>query len=200
MWLVSGPDNGIYVFWVQAPSVELEAVRNEVEATLATLKLSSWQQPPTVVDGQIHVDTGQGFAFDYPAGWTIYCPNDMSMTDHAVVTVASQPLEPPCDADTCQRFSTPPGTAAIEFRIGSGPNEPDWSRADTTVDGQPAFTNHWGDEIVTGADEGDQWNVKLDQARRVLGIYASLRGPGIDDRRATVEQVIDSVQIDAPPP
>jgi hypothetical protein len=197
-WWVSGPDNGVYSFRAQAATTEIESVRHEVEAMLGTLRLSSWQPPPAVVDALSHVETGQGFAFDYPADWTIYYPSDTSMMDHAVVTVASGPLEPPCDSDACQRFSTPPGTAVIEFRIGSGPNEPDWTDADTTVGGQPAFISHWDDLIVTGADEGDQWNVRLDE-RRALGIYSSLKSPGIEVQRALVQQVIDSVEIDAQP-
>lgn len=198
-WFVSGPDDSVYMFWAQAASTEVETVRHEVEATLATLRLSSWRPRPEIVDGLIHVETGQGFAFDYPADWIIYYPSDTSMRDYAVVTVASRPLEPPCETDSCQRFSTPDGTAAVEFRIGSGPSEPDWTDADTTVDGQPAFTHHWDGPIATSADEGDRWTVRLDDERRVLGIYASLKDPGIDAQRAIVERVVDSVTIDAPP-
>jgi hypothetical protein len=199
-WLVSGPDDSVYVFWAQIASTEIETVRREVEATLATLRLSSWQPRPEIVDGLIHVETGQGFTFDYPADWTIYYPSDTSMMDYAVVTVASGPLEPPCETDDCQRFSTPPGTAAIEFRIGSGPNEPAWRDAGTTVGGQPAFTHHWDGPMATSADEGDTWDVRLDDQGRILGIYSSLKGPDIDAQQAIVERVIDSVTIDAPSP
>jgi hypothetical protein len=198
MWFVGGPDDSVYVVWVQAPSTEIDTVRREIDATLATLRLSSWQSPPVAINGLIHVDTGVGFAFDYPADWTIYYPNDMSMMDSAVVTVASGPLDPPCKGDNCQRFSTPPGTAVVEFRIGSGLHQPDWSRADSEVGGQPAFTRHWDGPMATSADEGDQWDVRLDDERRVLGIYSSLTRPGIDDQREIVDRIIDSVRIDAP--
>ena len=198
-WFVSGPDDGIYMFWAQAPNAEIEGLRDQMEATLPTLQLSRWQPPPKVVDGKVHVDTGQGFSFDYPAGWTIYYPNDMSMADHAVVTLSSRPLEPPCRDDPCERFTVPPGTVAIEFRVGRGPTEPDWGDADASVDGQPARAYHW-ETTATGSDEGDQLNVRLDGERHVLSIQSSHRGPGIDEQRELVGQIIDSIQIDAPPP
>ena len=62
------------------------------------------------------------------------------MMDSAVVTVSSGPLLPPCsNTDLCQRFSIPPGTVAIEFRVGGGPQSPDWSKAPTQIGGQPAY-------------------------------------------------------------
>jgi hypothetical protein len=198
-WAVAGPDDGLYLFWTSVPREDIDEVRAEMEATLATLQLSSWQEPAEVVDGRIHLETHQGFSFDYPAGWTVYHPNDASMMDHAVVTVASQRLEA-CPTEACQRFTTPPGTVAIEFRIGRGPNEPDWTRASETVGGQPASVQHWGSDMVTGADEGHQWNVRLDNDRKVLGIYASLRGPGLTRQLDAMNDILKSVIIDAPPP
>jgi hypothetical protein len=198
-WFVAGPDDSLYMFWGQAPNAEIEALRNQMEATLPTLQLSSWQEPPEVVDGLVHVDTGQGFSFDYPAGWTVYYPNELASGSHSVMTIASQPLEPPCAEDSCQGFTTPPGTAVIQFRIGSRPGEPDWANAHTTIGGQPAFVTHW-DRTGTEVDEGDQMNVRLDGEGHTLSILASHRGPGVEEQRELVGQVIDTIEIDAPPP
>jgi hypothetical protein len=161
-----------------APSADLDARIGEITSMLKTFELSSWQPAPVVVDGRVHVETERGFSFDYPAGWTIYYPQDVSMSDAAVVTVASGPLEPPCPDDTCQGFTTPAETVAIEFRIGSMPGGPDWSTATTMVGGQPAFRQDWGPQNATRAEEGHTWSVRLGESE-ILGIGASLRGPGL---------------------
>jgi hypothetical protein len=197
-WAVAGPDDGLYLFRAEAPNAEIEEVRHEMEATLGTLRLSSWLPAPEVVEGNIHVETGRGFSFDYPERWSIYYPLDMASGSSPVVTISSQPLAP-CADDGCQGITVPPGTAMIAFRIGSRPGEPDWTKAHTTVDGQPAFVQHW-DQAGAGADEGDQLNVRLDDSGHTLSISSAHREPGIDEQRELVGRIIDSIQVDAPPP
>jgi hypothetical protein len=196
---VSGPDDGLYFFWASVSREDLESVQAELDATLQTLRLSSWHEAADVSDGRVHVETNQGFSFDYPAGWAVYYPQHASTMDHAVATVASRPLDP-CPNEACQRFTTPAGTVALEFRVGRGPSEPDWTKATETIGGQPASIQHWGSGMVTGADEGHHWNVRLDADRNVLGIYASLRGPGLEAQREMMNEILSSVRIDAPPP
>ena len=193
IWFVQSPDDGRYFLRLAAPSADLDARSQEVTSMLKTFELSSWQPAPDVVDGNVRVETERGFSFDYPAGWTIYYPQDVSMRDAAVVTVASKPLEPPCPGEECQRFTTPAETVAIEFRIGATPGGPDWSTATTTVGGQPAFRQDWGPQNATSAEEGHSWSVRLGD--QVLGIGASLRGPGLPELRSAMDDVLDSVSI-----
>jgi hypothetical protein len=194
-WLVRGPEDGIYVISLSTVSEDVDARTADAESVLRSLELSAWEPAPEVIDGRIRVaEPHYGFSFDYPAGWSIYYPQDQSMMDGAVVTVASNPLEPPCP-DVCQRFTTPPGTIVIEFRVGSGPREPDWTKAPTTIGGQPAFgPQDWGHTNATSADEGHSWNARLPD-RRQLGIHVSLAGPDLLGLRAAMDQVIDSVRI-----
>jgi hypothetical protein len=193
-WAVQAPDGGLYLFMAEAPRAELAALKADIGAVLASLRLTAWEVPPESINGQVHLDLPQGFSFDYPAEWTLYYPQDFSMMDSAVVTVASKPVEPPCQGDFCQRFTTPPGTIVIEFRAGNGPTAPNWSDAPTTLGGQPAFRQDWGPESVTGADEGHSWSARLTDPL-ILGVYVSLRGPGLPELRAAMDDVLESIQI-----
>jgi hypothetical protein len=178
----------------EAPRPELAALKADIGAVLASLRLSDWEGPPESVNGQVHLELPQGFSFDYPAGWTLYYPQDRSMMDSAIVTVASMPVDPPCQGDLCQRFTTPPGTIVIEFRAGNGPSAPNWSDAPTTLGGQPAFRQDWGPENVTRAEEGHSWSARLTDPS-ILGLYVSLRGPGLPELRAAMDDVLESIQI-----
>jgi hypothetical protein len=195
-WQIQSPDEGIYRLALISPKDEMAANIAVVAHALDSLHLSIWEQPATVVKGLIREDPGQGFSFDYPAGWARYYPLDMSMMDGAVVTVASAPLLPPCAGDQCQRFTTPPGAIVIEFRMGNGPRAPDWSKAPTTVGGQPAFgPQNWsGPQNAMGADESHSWSVRLTDPS-VLTLYVSLRGPELPALRAAMDQVLASIQI-----
>jgi hypothetical protein len=193
-WSIQSPDGGLYVVMAQVPRADLAARRADIQTLLGTLRLSAWEVPPQAVNGYVHVDLPQGFSFDYPAGWTVYYPQDLSTMDSAVVTVASRPVAPPCPGDSCQRFTTPPGTIAIEFRVGNGPTAPTWSDAPTTIGGQPAFRQDWGPQNATGAEEGHTWSVRLIDPS-VLGIYVSLRGPDLPALRAAMGEVLGSVRI-----
>lgn len=194
-WFVQSPDGGLYFMRLQAPPGELDTRTAEITSMLTSLRLSAWETPPEVVDGRVHLETQRGFSFDYPAGWSLYYPQDMSTRDSAVVTVASDPLEPPCPGDSCQRFSTPSGTVAIEFRVGSMPGGPDWSAAPTTIGGQPAFgPEDWGPQNATSAEEGHSWSVRLGDSN-ILGIHASLRGPGLPALRTDMDGVLASIRI-----
>jgi hypothetical protein len=194
MWYIQAPDRGLYTVRLEAPWAEVLARKAEVQTLLASLHLSPWQDTPHAVNGHVHLDLPQGFSFDYPAGWTLYYPQDVSMMDAAVVTVASRPVAPPCANDSCQRFTTPPRTVAIEFRVGNGPTAPDWSHAPTTIGGQPAFHQVWGPNNATGAEEGLTWDVRLGEPS-ILGVYASLRGPDLPALRAAMNEVLASIRI-----
>jgi hypothetical protein len=193
-WTIQGPDGGLYLFRAEAPRPELAALKAHIGAVLASLRLSAWEAPPASVNGQVHLKLPQGFSFDYPVGWTLYYPQDFSTMDSAIVTVASKPVEPPCHGDFCQRFTTPPGTIVIEFRVGNGPTAPNWAGAPTTLGGQPAFRQDWGPENVTRADEGHSWSARLTDPS-ILGVYVSLRGPGLPELRAAMDDVLESIQI-----
>lgn len=193
-WIIRSPDGGIYAAHLLAPAAEIKAAAVDARAILGSLRLSSWEPAPRVVDGRIHEDLPQGFSFDYPAAWIVYYPQDQSMMDAAVVTVASAPLAAPCASDRCQRFTTPPGVIVIEFRVGNGPTTPNWGDAPTAIGGQPAFRQDFGSQNATGADEGHQWSVRLTDPS-VLGIYVSLRGPNIPALRAMMNEVLASVHI-----
>jgi hypothetical protein len=192
---VAGPDDSLYWFSASTSRDQADAASAELDATLQTLDLSSWAAPPTVVDGRIHVDTGRGFSFDYPDGWVVYYPQDDSASSGGVVTVASRAVEP-CTSAECQRFTTPPGTIAIEFRYLRLSIGMDWSQATATIDGHPAFVQQWGSEMVTGADEGHLWTVRLTDDFNGFGIYASLRGPGLEEQRRLMTEIVNSVTID----
>jgi hypothetical protein len=194
-WTIQSPDSGLYLITLTAPVADIAADMTEVRSMFESLRLSTWEAAPQVVNGHIHVDPQRGFSFDYPAGWTLYYPQDLSTMDSAVVTVASAPLLPPCSSGSCQRFTTPPAAIAIEFRVGNGPTAPDWSKAPTTIGGQPAFgPENWGPQNATGADEGHTWSVRLtDQS--TLGIMVSLRGPDLPGLRAAMDEVLGSVRI-----
>jgi hypothetical protein len=192
-WIIRSPDDGLYIVTLSAPSTDLDADRDNIDAMLESLRLSAWEAAPTAVDGVLHEDPGRGFSFDYPASWSRWYPQDISTVDSAVVTVASGPLAP-CTTDACQNYITPPGTVAIQFRIGNGPTPPDWSTAPTTIGGQPAFKEDWEPVNAAGADEGHTWNVRLADPSE-LGIYASVRGPGLPELRAAMNEVLDSIRI-----
>jgi hypothetical protein len=197
-WIVRSPDDGLYVVTLVAPSTEVSADGESIGTMLESLRLSAWDPALVAVDGRLHEDPARGFSFDYPAGWSRWYPQDISMMDSAVVTIASGPLAP-CTSDSCQNYVTPPGTIAIQFRIGNGPTAPDWSTAPTTIGGQPAFKEDWGPANAAGADEGHTWSVRLADPS-VLGIYASLHGPGLVDLRAAMSNVLASVRIVRPEP
>ena len=192
-WMIRSPDEGLYIVTLNAPSTDLAAVGDSIETMLGSLRLSAWETAPIAVDGKLHEDPGRGFSFDYPAGWSRWYPQDISTMDSAVVTVASGPLAP-CTTDSCQNYVTPPGTVAIQFRIGNGPTPPDWSIATATIGGQPAFKQDWGPVNAAGADEGHTWNIRLTDPS-VLGIYASVRGPGLPELRAAMNAVLYSIRI-----
>jgi hypothetical protein len=197
-WLIQSPDGGIYQLSLIAPRAEMAENAATVGKALDSLQLTNWEASPTVVNGLIHEDPGQGFSFDYPAGWVRYYPTDTSMMDAAVVTVASAPVLPPCLGDICQRFTTPPGAIVIEFRVGNGPTSPDWSKATNRIGGQPAFgPSRWGPQNATSAQEGHDWSVRLGD-RPILGIDASLTGPGLPALRTAMNQVIKSIKITGP--
>lgn len=194
-WLIQSPDGGIFQLSLIAPKAELAEGATAVGKALESLQLTNWEESPTVVNGLIHEDPGQGFSFDYPAGWVRYYPTDISMMDAAVVTVASAPVLPPCVSDLCQRFTTPPGAIVIEFRVGNGPSSPDWSKATNRIGGQPASgPTRWGPQNATSAEEGYSWNVRLGD-RPILGIDASLDGPDLSTLRTAMNQVIRSIKI-----
>jgi hypothetical protein len=194
-WTIQSPDGGLYVVTLTAPIADVAADMSDVRSMFESLRLSTWEAAPEVVNGHIHVAPQRGFTFDYPPGWTLYYPQDNSTMDSAVVTVASEALLPPCPGDPCQRFTTPPGAIAIEFRIGNGPTAPDWSKAPTTIGGQPAFgPENWGPQNATGADEGHTWSVRLTDPS-VLGVDASLRGPGLPALQAAMNEVLASIRI-----
>jgi hypothetical protein len=198
LWAIQAPDRGLYFFEAEMLPIDTAIVRGEVERVLGTLHLSPWESRPPVTNGRAHLDMQEGFSFDYPAGWIVYYPQDISMMDHPVVTVASRPLLPPCASDSCQRFNLPPGTIAVEFRVGNGPTPPDWSSATTTVGGEPAFRQDWGPRKEAGLDEGHQWNARLTDPS-ILGIYAWLSGPDMEGLRATMDDVVGSVRITRQP-
>jgi hypothetical protein len=193
-WSVQAPDGGLYVFVASAPQADGAARQADIETLLGTVRLSSWEAPPQAINGLVHLDLPEGFSFDYPAGWTVYYPQEVWHAGHAVVTVASTPVGPPCRDVWCQRFTTPPGTIAIEFSVGGGPVPLRWSDAHLTVGGQPAFRQDWGSSNVTGADEGHSWTVRLTDPS-TLGIDVSLRGPDLPGLRAAMDQVLGSVRI-----
>jgi hypothetical protein len=149
----------------------------------------------TPAAGPVHIVRPEGFSLDIPGGWFVYYPHDRSTMDQALVTVASNRLEAPCPSDWCQRFTTPPGTVAIEFRIGHSPESPSWVDAPTTIGGAPAFREDWGRANATGADEGHTWNA-LQADGATLIIYVSLRGPNLPALRETMDQVLGSLHID----
>jgi hypothetical protein len=98
----------------------------------------------------------------------------------------------------CGRYITPPGTVAIEFRIGGGPTAPDWSKATTKIGDQPAFgPEKWGPLNAAGAEEGYTWSARM-QDRATLGIDASLNGPGLPELRTAMNRVLDSITITPP--
>lgn len=193
-WTILAPDGGLLLFRAEAPRAELTALKADIGAVLASLRLSAWEVPPASVNGEVHLAFPQGFSFDYPAGWTLYYPQDRSTMDSSIVTVASMPVDPPCKDDLCQRFTTPPGTIVVEFRAGNGPTAPNWSDAPTTLGGQPAFRQDWGPQSVTGAEEGHSWSARLTDPL-ILGVYVSLRGPGLPELRAAMDDVLESIQI-----
>jgi hypothetical protein len=192
-WIIRGPDDGLYIVTLNAPSTDLASDGESIGTMLESLRLSAWETPPVAVDGRLHEDPGRGFSFDYPAGWRRWYPPDVSMVDSAVVTIASGPLAR-CTTDRCQNYLTPPGTVAIQFRIGNGPTPPDWSTAPTTIGGLPAFKEDWGPVNAVGADEGHTWSVRLTDPS-VLGIYAGVRGPGLPELREAMNDVLDSIRI-----
>ena len=79
-------------------------------------------------------EQNEGFSFDYPAGWTGTIHATGRFRNHAVVIVASRPLDP-CPNEACQRFATPPGTVVLDFRVGARLLEPDWTDAHETLVG-----------------------------------------------------------------
>jgi hypothetical protein len=205
-WFIQSPDGGIYDLALTSPTAEMAANVADISQALDSIRLSSWEVPPTIVDRQIHQDQ-HSFTFDYPAGWVRYYPTDFSSVDVAIVTVASSPLLPPCSTaarpvdsgappvSACGTFATPPGTIAVAFRIASGPTSPDWSKAQTRIGGQPAIELDAGTVNTTTDEERHVWSVRLPGQRSALEVEASLRGPGVRDLRAAMARLLQSVTL-----
>jgi hypothetical protein len=201
-WFAEAPDGGLYAMQLYAPSSEIAHEADVVRTALSTLRLTPWGSPPVVANGLIHEDTGAGFSFDYPAGWVLYYPHDISMMDSAVVTIASRPLLPP-SSDSNQTFMSPGDAIVIEFREGNGPVAPDWTTAPATVGGQPALRWDDGPSSTPGnrssITESHHWEVRLPPGPAQLGIYVSMSGSDLEPWRSAMDQVLASVEI-APEP
>lgn len=197
IWQLLAPDGGVYLFMVRAPVSELGARVEQVRALLATVRLSVWEAEPEVVDGEVHVDTGQGFSFDYPGDWSVYYERDVSMVDYGVITVSSVPLEPPCVGDECRWFTQPEDSTVMEFRIGSGPGPTDWSGAPLVIGGQPAFRSDW-DAAQMGVDAGHSWRVRLLDSESSLSVSASLRGDDLTHLRQDMMTLLSTITISPP--
>ncbi len=216
-WVIESPDGGLYELVLNSPKDEMAANVAVVSRALDSLHLTSWEQPPTVVNGLIHEDPRRGFSFDYPAGWVHYYPADGGVGSSPVVTVASSPLLSSCTTDTrpvgsgaspapvCESSGPPPGTIEMVFRIGGGVHpEPDWSKANTTIGSQPAFgpTNGKPDYSAGGlVSYGWEFRVQdplSQQDKTPVTITASLNGPGHPELLAAMNQLVDSIEITPP--
>ena len=197
-WIISAADGSLYFLDASFPPQDEGARQSELDALIASVVLSDWRpSTPPVVNGRIHLEPLPGVSFDYPAGWAVYYSGDVSTMDSGLVIVSSRPLLA-CKSASCQRYVVPPGTIAIEFRVGGGPGAPNWSTAKETVGGQPAIRQDF--TIPTAdMDEGHSWSVRLAVSRRrTLGIYASLRGPELPALRQQLDDVLNSVRIPVP--
>jgi hypothetical protein len=196
-WTIFAADGSLYTLDASFPSQDEGARQSELDALIAGVVLSDWKPSPPVVNGRIHLELLPGVSFDYPAGWAMYYSGDASTMDSGLVIVSSRPLLA-CESASCQRYMVPPGAIAIEFRVGGGPSAPNWSTAKETVGGEPAFRQDF--TIPTAdMDEGHSWSVRLAVSRRrVLGIYASLRGPDLPTLRQQLDDVLNSVRIPVP--
>jgi hypothetical protein len=193
LWIVEAPDGGLYYVAAEAPKADLESRRAEVQVMLSTLQLSPWSIPEEAVNGRVHLDFPQGFSFDYPAGWSVYYSQRMSMMSSLVVDVSNTPLVATgcSDPSSCQPYTIAPDTIGISFDYGGLVT--DWSIAPITIDGHPAF-HHWGPEGAPVWDEGGFWTVRLADGTP-LSIHANIRGPDLVALRATLDEVIGSVRI-----
>jgi hypothetical protein len=196
-WMIQAPDGGLYHVMFEAPRAELDDRTADVQGMLETLTLSPWSPPREIVNGRARFELPNAFSFEYPAEWTVYYPlSALTPGSSMVVMVSSRPVEPRCADDLCQRFTTPPGTVAIEFGAGGGPMAPDWSNAPTSLAGQPATREDWGPVNATDAEEGHTWSVRLTD-RSSLTIFVSMSGPGLSELRGAMEEVLDSIEITA---
>jgi hypothetical protein len=215
-WTIESADGGLYELALNSPKDEMAANVAVVSRALDSLHLTSWEQPPTVVNGVIHEDPARGFSFDYPAGWVHYYPTDVSMGSSPLVTVASSPLLPRCTnvtrpvesgaspAPACGSSTIQPGTIMIVFRIGTFPPGPDWSKANTTIGGQPAFGPPNGKpDYSAGGLESYGWEFRVQdplnqQDKTPVSITATLNGPGHPELRLAMNQLVGSIEITPP--
>jgi hypothetical protein len=136
---------------------------------------------------------GAGHVY-YPQTWQ-KSPPYAGGSDTAIAVISSSPVAP-CATPSCQNYAVAANGVVLEFRYSTyRPGQPtqDWTNANDSVGGQPAFREDWGPVNAHDADEGHTWRVRMPNG--ILAIYASLMGPDLASGRAALQQILASFVV-----
>jgi hypothetical protein len=154
-----------------------------------------------------------GFAFDYPASWTLRptAPIDDPSGATREAVIGTLPYAPHCGSDALEVgcvLSQPMTPDSVEVLIGTavlhGATIDDYAKprtgtaVHTTVAGRPAIFYDRGmvPNNAVGSDLDLEWQVaQPGTLTETLVITARIRGPNVDGQRAEVQALVDSLRV-----
>lgn len=157
-----------------------------------------------------------GFAFDYPASWTLHptAPIDDPSGSTREAVIGTLPYSPRCGADALDvgcMLSQPMTPDTVELLVGTavlhGATIDDYAKprtgtaVHTTVAGRPTIFYDRGKvpNNAVGSDLDLEWQVaRPGTLTETLVITARIRGPDVDGQRAQVQALIDSLRVVEP--
>jgi hypothetical protein len=190
-WWVFGPQGHLYGMGVNFPPGDAATRQPQVDALLRSIRWTDWTPPPPpVVDGWYHFDVGVGVTFDYPKDWRVYYPMPYS---YAGWILSSRPF---AISDLSSGIPTPTGTMRVDFTFTPYP-EPDWTKVNATVGGQPAIRTTGPNPLDGSGIVTSEWTIKFGLSG-VLRVKAWIHEPGTDEFERQLDRLIRSMEVNPP--
>ncbi len=155
---------------------------------------------------------GVGIDFDYPREWHVYRTSSVGSFFSTFAVMGNQSLDGcrtfligPLDVNCAYRMSLAPGT--VRLVVGAG-GMPGYSILDHEpaggftihVDGLPAIVTESGPNSADASDVTLLWTfAHPGSVDNIYTLRASLRGPGIEEMRAQLDELIASMHYSTPP-
>lgn len=161
------------------------------------------------VPGLAHY-TAHGISFDYPAHWRLLEQDLHTRTSTVVAFVGTAPAQSGClttgNMTTCGTdWRLQPGTVSVRLTLeGGGPvQDPVFERPlgdgaqRLEIDGLPAIFARG--EKVANADISLRWTLSMPESMHdSYGLTAAIRGPGVDEMFAQLQDLVSSIRYDPP--
>ncbi len=190
-WWVFGPQGHLYSVGVTFPSEDAATRQPQIDALLRSIRFTDWTPPPPpVIDGWYHYDVGIGVAFDYPTSWRVYYPAPYS---YGGMVLFSRPVTA---SDLMTRDPTPTGTMRVDITFVAD-HEPDWTKVNTTVGGQPAIRTIEPPQADASGTTISEWTVRFGVG--VVRIKAWINESGTDAFERQLDRLIQSMDVNPPP-